>query len=84
MVVMPSRSSRACITLPAPRIMLMGLSRRKDFASPMPITAKPRGLSSSLASLARNLLPDNPTETVIPTSRSMRLASPAMVRAGLL
>ena len=47
------------------------LRREEAGASAGPITAKPRGLSRSEAILARNLLPDRPTETVMPISRSI-------------
>ena len=43
----------------------------------------PRGFSRSEATLARNLLRDKPTETVMPISSSTRLAKRARVRAGL-
>ena len=56
MVRMPSSASRACIALPTPQIRPTGLSARKAMASAPPITEKPRGLSRSEATLARNLL----------------------------
>jgi hypothetical protein len=51
-------------------------------ASAAPITEKPRGLSRSEAILARNLLAARPTETVMPTSRSISACSRASTRAG--
>ena len=44
---------------------------------------KPRGFSRSEAILARNLLRERPTETLIPTSSSTSFAKRARARAGL-
>ena len=55
---------------------------KKARASSWPSTAKPRGLSRSEAILARNLLQESPTETVMPISRSTSRAKRASTFAG--
>jgi hypothetical protein len=56
---------------------------RKALASAAPITEKPRGLSSSEAILARNLLGARPIETVRPISASISACSRASIWAGV-
>ena len=50
--------------------------------SATPITEKPRGLSKSDATLARNLLCDRPIDPVSPSSSCIRLVSRASITAG--
>ena len=79
---MPSRARRACIALPTPQIALTGRVARKDRVSASPIIEKPRGLSRSEASLARNLLWLRPIETEMPISESIRLTKRTRLCAG--
>ena len=62
--------------------METGLSTRNAAASLRLNTAKPRGLSRSEASLARNLLSLSPIDTVIASVSSTRRASVARSWAG--
>ena len=81
-VRMPAASSAAWPTSPTPHMRRTGLSRRKSEVSARPMTEKPRGLSRSEATLARNLLYDSPMEPVMPSSCSIRRARRASMTAG--
>ena len=61
-----------------------GLSASIARASSWSSAAKPRGLSRSEAILARNLLQDRPTDTVMPMSRSTSRAKRASTFAGIM
>ena len=64
----------------ADRLVAPASSRASSWSS----AAKPRGLSRSEAILARNLLQDRPTETVMPMSRSTSRAKRASTLAGIM
>ena len=81
MVARPLASMRRAVTAPTPWILRTDSGARNALASARPITEKPRGFSSSEASLARNLLQERPIDTVMPTSLSMRLAISASASA---
>ena len=82
MVRMPAASSAPWVAVPTPQMMRTGRGRRKSAVSARPITENPRGLSRSLAILARNLLWLSPTEPVRPSSSSIRLVRRASSTAG--
>ena len=79
---MPARSSESCAAGPMPQISRTGLSCRKAAVPAREITEKPRGLSRSEATLARNLLWDRPIEPVTPSSAFIRRVSRASITAG--
>ncbi len=64
------------MALPTPQMKVTGFGARNAAASPAPSTEKPRGLSRSDATLARNLLCESPIDTVMPISASTRLRKP--------
>jgi hypothetical protein len=66
-------ASAACPTADAPDQADRAVAQEVR-VSAFPITEKPRGLSRSEATLARNLLCDSPTEPVMPSSVSIRRA----------
>ena len=72
---------RRAVTAPTPWILRTDSGARKPFASARPMTEKPRGFSSSEASLARNLLQERPIDTVMPISLSIRLEMVASASA---
>ena len=82
MLRMPSDCSAARAAWPTPQISETGWRARKSRVSARPMMAKPRGLSRSEAILARNLLCERPTETVMPSSASMRDCRRARRTAG--
>ena len=67
---------------PTPGSTETGCGASQAAASPAPITAKPRGLSRSAASLAISRFAASPIETVTPTSRSTASAKRASTTAG--
>ncbi len=66
---------------PTPGRMETGRGARKPCASAAPITEKPRGLSRVRGDLGQEFVGERPTETVIPTSRSISAWTRARVRA---
>ena len=66
----PRCDSRSAVAGPTPKMKPTGRVASIARASSWSSTAKPRGLSRSEAILARNLLQDSPTDTVMPISRS--------------
>ena len=82
MTRMPAFSSEAWPAGPMPQMRRMGRGERKASVSSRPITEKPRGLSRSEATLARNLLCESPTEPVRPSSSYIRRISRASMTAG--
>ena len=84
MVRKPRCSSRSWVAGPTPKMNPTGLSASIARASSWSSAAKPRGLSRSEAILARNLLQDRPTETVMPMSRSTSRAKRASTFAGIM
>ena len=78
-VFRPAFSRRASATLPTPQMRPTGMGARRRDASSRPMTEKPRGFCMSDASFARNLQSLKPTETVTPTSISIRRARRASV-----
>ena len=72
---------RRAVTAPTPWILRTERGARNDLASALPMTEKPFGLSSSEASLARNLLQESPIETVMPSSLCTRRAISASASA---
>ena len=81
MVASPPSSMRRAVTAPTPWILRTDSGARNALASARPMAEKPRGFSSSEASLARNLLQASPTDTVMPTSLSIRRAIVASASA---
>ena len=84
MVRKPRCESRSWVAGPTPKMKPTGLSASMMRASSWSSAAKPRGLSRSEAILARNLLQDRPTETVMPISRSTLWAKRASTFAGIM
>ena len=84
MVRKPRWISRSWVAGPTPKMKPTGLSLSIARAPSWSSAAKPRGLSMSEAILARNLLQESPTETVMPISRSTSRAKRASTFAGIM
>ena len=82
MVWIPARRSRSAVTGPTPGITVTFIGRSSSSSAPGATTVIPSGLSSSLATLARNFDDAMPTVAVSPPVTSWtrrRSCSPASV-----
>ena len=84
MVRKPRCDSRSCVAGPTPKMKPTGFVREQCARLVLIERRKAAGLSRSEAILARNLLQDSPTDTVMPMSRSTCLANRASTFAGIM